>query len=50
VTRAGSVSDALLSQVDLMATFAALLNFDLPRKNAISAARDRPPHHAVSKP
>jgi len=34
VTKAGSVSDALLSQVDLMATFAALLNFDLPRNSA----------------
>ena len=34
VTKAGSVSDALLSQVDLMATFAALSNFDLPRNAA----------------
>jgi arylsulfatase A len=30
ITKADSVSDALISQVDLMATFAALLNFDLP--------------------
>ena len=34
VTKAGSVSDALISQVDLIATFAALLNFDLPRNAA----------------
>ncbi|MCW1921813.1 arylsulfatase [Luteolibacter arcticus] len=31
LTKPGSVSDALLSQVDLMATFAALVNYDLPR-------------------
>ena len=34
VTRPGSVSDALISQVDFMATFAALVNFDLPRNAA----------------
>ncbi|MFM1768982.1 MAG: Arylsulfatase [Verrucomicrobiota bacterium] len=34
VTKAGAVSDALLSQVDLMATFAALVQFDLPRQSA----------------
>jgi arylsulfatase A len=34
VTRAGAVTDALISQVDLMATFAALVNFDLPRNAA----------------
>ena len=34
VTKAGSVSGALISQVDLMATFAAVLNFDLPRNAA----------------
>lgn len=30
VTRAGSVTDALISQIDLMATFASLLGFKLP--------------------
>lgn len=34
VTRPGSVADVLISQVDLMATLAALLNFDLPRNAA----------------
>jgi arylsulfatase A len=34
VTKAGAVSDALLSQVDLMATFAALVQFDLPKQSA----------------
>jgi arylsulfatase A len=34
VTKPGTVSDALLSQVDLMATFAALLNYKLPRDAA----------------
>lgn len=34
VTKAGSVSAALISQVDLMATLAALLGFELPRNAA----------------
>ena len=34
VTKAGTVTDALISQVDLMATFAALVNFDLPKNAA----------------
>jgi arylsulfatase A len=34
VTKAGSVSDVLISQVDLMATFAAMMNFDLPKNSA----------------
>jgi arylsulfatase A len=34
ITKSGSVSDALISQVDLMATFAALVNFELPRNAA----------------
>ena len=34
VTKAGSVSDVLFSQVDLMATFAALSNYNLPRNAA----------------
>ncbi|MCX8495194.1 MAG: arylsulfatase [Akkermansiaceae bacterium] len=34
VTEAGAVTDALISQVDLMATLAALLNFDLPKNAA----------------
>ena len=36
VARPGTVSDALISQVDFMATFAALVNFDLP----VDAAED----------
>jgi arylsulfatase A len=34
VTKPGTVSDALISQVDLMATFAAMVKFDLPRNAA----------------
>jgi arylsulfatase A len=34
VTKAGAVTHALMSQVDLMATFAALGNFDLPKNAA----------------
>ncbi len=34
VTKPGSVSDALISQVDLMATFAALVGYELPRNAA----------------
>jgi arylsulfatase A len=34
VTKAGAVTDALISQVDFMATFAALLKLDLPRNAA----------------
>jgi arylsulfatase A len=32
--RAGSVSDALISQIDLMATFAAALNYQIPKGQA----------------
>ncbi len=31
VTKAGALTNSLISQVDLMATFAALVNFDLPK-------------------
>ena len=34
LTKSGAVTDALISQVDLMATFAALVKFDLPRNAA----------------
>ena len=34
VTKAGATADALISQVDLMATFAALVDFDLPKDAA----------------
>ncbi len=34
VIRPGAVSDALISQVDLMATFAALVGYELPRNAA----------------
>ncbi|MBX3421348.1 MAG: arylsulfatase [Pirellulaceae bacterium] len=34
VTQPGSLSDALISQVDLMATFAALLHYELPNDSA----------------
>jgi arylsulfatase A len=34
VTKRGAVTDALISQVDFMATFAALVNFNLPRDSA----------------
>jgi arylsulfatase A len=34
VTKPGTVSDALISQVDFMATLGALLNYDLPRNAA----------------
>ena len=34
VTKAGTVSEALVSQIDLMATLAAVVEYDLPEKNA----------------
>jgi arylsulfatase A len=34
LTKAGSVSDALFAQIDLMATFAHYLGFELPEKSA----------------
>ena len=34
VTRPGAVTDALISQIDLMATIAAMLKFELPRNAA----------------
>jgi arylsulfatase A len=34
VTQPGAVTDALISQVDLMATLASLIQFDLPRDSA----------------
>jgi len=34
VTTPGSVSDALISQIDLMATFAAALNYQIPKSQA----------------
>jgi len=34
VTKSGTTSDALISQIDLMATFAELLDFDLPKDAA----------------
>lgn len=34
VTKAGSTNDALVSQIDIMATLAAILKVDLPDKNA----------------
>ncbi len=34
ITKAGAVSDALFSQIDLMATLASYLGFDLPKNSA----------------
>lgn len=40
VTKAGKTSDALVSQIDLMATFAAALDVELPNKNAAEDSHD----------
>ncbi|MGJ8696184.1 MAG: sulfatase family protein [Verrucomicrobiaceae bacterium] len=40
VTKAGSVSDALVSQIDVMATLAAVTGFELPEKNAAEDSHD----------
>ena len=40
VTEAGKTSDALVSQIDLMATFAAALDVKLPNKNAAEDSHD----------
>ena len=37
LTETGSVSDALISQVDVMATFASLLDFEIPEGQAIDS-------------
>ncbi|MEN8695355.1 MAG: sulfatase family protein [Akkermansiaceae bacterium] len=43
VTQAGSVCDALVSQVDLMATIAGIVDFELPKKNAAEDSFDLRP-------
>lgn len=40
VTKAGSISDALVSQIDMMATLASLVGYDLPEKNAAEDSHD----------
>jgi arylsulfatase A len=40
VAKAGVVSDALVSQIDLMATFASVLGFSLPETNAAEDSHD----------
>ena len=40
VAKAGAVSDALVSQIDLMATFASVLGFSLPDTNAAEDSHD----------
>ena len=40
VTKAGSVSDALVSQIDMMATLASVVGYDLPEKNAAEDSHD----------
>lgn len=40
VTEPGAVCGALVSQVDLMATLAAVVKYDLPRKNAAEDSHD----------
>ena len=40
VTKAGKTSDALVSQIDLMATFAAALDVELPNENAAEDSHD----------
>ena len=42
VTEAGTVTEALISQVDLMATFAAMLDFDLPGNAAADSFNFQP--------
>ena len=40
VTKPGSVSDALVSQIDLMATIASTVGYELPDKNAAEDSHD----------
>ena len=40
VTKAGSVSDALISQIDIMATLASVVDYKLPKKNAAEDSHD----------
>ena len=40
VTKAGSVNEALVSQIDIMATLAAVTGFELPNKNAAEDSFD----------
>jgi len=40
VTKAGSVNGALVSQIDLMATIASVVGFELPEKNAAEDSHD----------
>ncbi len=42
VVEAGAVSNALISQIDLMATFAAILNAELPRDQAVDSFNQLP--------
>ena len=43
VAKAGSVSDALVSQIDLMATVASVIGYTLPNKNAAEDSHDLMP-------
>ena len=40
VTMAGTVNDALVSQIDIMATLASVVGYDLPDKNAAEESHD----------
>lgn len=40
VTEAGSVSDQLVSQIDIMATMASVIGYELPSKNAAEDSHD----------
>lgn len=40
VTMAGTVNDALVSQIDIMATLASVVGYDLPNKNAAEDSHD----------
>jgi arylsulfatase A len=40
VTEAGTVNDALVSQIDIMATLASVVGYDLPDKNAAEDSHD----------
>ena len=40
VTEAGAVNDALVSQIDIMATLASVVGYDLPEKNAAEDSHD----------
>ena len=40
VTMAGTVNDALVSQIDIMATLASVVGYDLPEKNAAEDSHD----------